>query len=251
MLSGKTSVLILWASITIIAGCNGTNIMHSKTSHHSGTIKVVVIGDSTVATNPLESPQRGWGQCLQQHFDPSVIVENHARNGRSSKSFIDEGLWAKSLEQKPDYVFIQFGHNDQPGKGPERETDPNTTYKEFLRRYIDESEAVGAKVVLLTSMERRKFDKNGHIIQSLKPWADAAKQVAEEKGVFLIDLHDYSVGIFEKLGDNSSQYLNRDENDRTHWSQAGAQLWAEYIVAQLPKAGPQYKPLIGRLKVKK
>ncbi len=207
------------------------------------SVKVVVIGDSTVATNPADSPQYGWGQLLQMRFTSNVIVDNHARNGRSSKSFVGEGLWAKALEQKPNYVFIQFGHNDQPGKGPDRETDPATTYKEYLRKYIDESRAIGAEVVLITSMERRKFDEAGRINQTLKPWAEATKEVGQEKDVFVIDLHEYSVCLLEGLGDTDSLYLNRDDEDRTHWSPAGAKVWADYIAEQLPKAGPRYDSL--------
>jgi lysophospholipase L1-like esterase len=208
-----------------------------------GSMKVVVIGDSTVATNPVDSPQYGWGQCLQEHFSPCIAVSNHARNGRSSKSFIDEGLWAKALADKPDYVFIQFGHNDCPGKGPKLQTDPDTTYKGYLRQYIDESRAAGAEVILVTSMERRKFDANGRIKQDLLPYSNAMKEVGQEMNVFIIDLHDYSVGLLEKLGDAGSLYLSRDKKDRTHWSPAGAKVWADYIAGQLPKAGPRYRSL--------
>jgi lysophospholipase L1-like esterase len=231
-------------SLIAISGCNRSNHMPSDTAPcPCNSIKVVVIGDSTVATNPADSPQYGWGQLLQQHFTCAVAVDNHARNGRSSKSFIDEGLWAKALELKPNYVFVQFGHNDCPGKGPKLETVPGTTYKDYLRQYIDESRAIGAEVVLVTSMERRKFDADGRIKQDLKPYSEAAKEVAKEKGVFVIDLHDYSVGLLEKLGDAKSLYLNRDKKDRTHWSPAGAKVWADYITAQLAKAGPRYDSL--------
>jgi lysophospholipase L1-like esterase len=241
---------MILAAALIAAGCNGDKKMCGRADCGSKPIKVVVIGDSTVATNPKDSPQAGWGQLLQDEFKPCCTVVNLAKNGRSSKSFVGEGLWTKALAEKPDYVFVQFGHNDQPGKGPERETEPGTTYKEYLYKYIDESRANGAQVVLVTSMERRHFDDNGHIKQSLKPWADAVKEVGKEENVFVIDLHDYSVSYLEELGDSASLYLSRDEKDRTHWSQAGAKVWADYIAAQLINAGRDYDSLKACLKTK-
>jgi lysophospholipase L1-like esterase len=244
----KTILFVLAFSFLFIAGCKQECKMCSMTTDCASTpIKIVVIGDSTVATNPKDSPQCGWGQLLQDHFKPCCTVVNLARNGRSSKSFVGVGLWTKALAEKPNYVFVQFGHNDQPGKGPERETDPATTYKEYLTKYIDESKAIGAQVILVTSMERRQFDAQSHIKQSLKPWADAVKEVGKEQGVFVIDLHDYSVGYLEELGDAKSTYLSR-EGDRTHWSPAGAKVWADYIAAQLPTAGPKYDTLKNCLK---
>jgi lysophospholipase L1-like esterase len=240
---------ILALSLLFIIGCvRECKMCKAASDCSSNPIKIVVIGDSTVATNEPNSPQAGWGQILKDYFKPCCTVANLARNGRSSRSFVGEGLWAKALAEKPNYVFIQFGHNDQPGKGADRETDPATSYKEFLRKYIDESRAIGAEVILVTSMERRKFDDKSHIKQDLKPWADAVKEVGKEKDVFVIDLHDYSVSYLEKLGDADSLYLSKDEKDRTHWSKAGAKVWADYIASQLPKAGPQYASLKACLK---
>jgi lysophospholipase L1-like esterase len=236
-------------SILAIAGCHREcNMCKAKETCESTPTKIVVIGDSTVATNPEDAPQAGWGQLLGDHFRPWCKVVNLARNGRSSRSYVSEGLWAKALAEKPNYVFVQFGHNDQPGKGADRETDPATSYKELLRKYIDESAAIGAKVVLVSSMERRHFDDKGHIKQSLKPWADAVKEVGKEKGVFVIDLHSYSVNYLEELGDAKSLYLSVSDKDRTHWSKAGAKVWADYIAMQLRTAGPEYTSLKACLK---
>jgi lysophospholipase L1-like esterase len=244
-LHSLTGVSLAISILLAAAGCNGGNNMCCKAGQ---TIKVVVIGDSTVATNPEGSVQCGWGQLMQDHFKPCCSVVNLARNGRSSKSFVGEGLWTKALAEKPDYVFVQFGHNDQPGKGPDRETDPATTYKEYLDKYIDESRANGAKVILVTSMERRHFDDSGHIKQSLKPYSQAMKEVGKEKDVPVVDLHDYSVTVLEELGDAKSLYLNRDDKDRTHWSPAGAKLWADYIISQLPVNDHRYDQLKACLK---
>src|SRR3954453_16108570 len=119
------------------------------------SIKVVLVGDSTV------NDEGGWGAGFRASFGPEVQVVNLALNGRSSKSFRDEGAWGKVLAEKPNFVLIQFGHNDVAGKGPERETDPATTYRANLERYVEEVRVAGATPVLVTSIVRRNFDQQG------------------------------------------------------------------------------------------
>ena len=123
---------------------------------------VYIIGDSTAAekNNPLGNPERGWGMMLQGCFTEDVIVSNHAVNGRSSKSFRDEGRWQKIFESlKPgDYVIIQFGHNDSK-PDVERHTEPNTTFAENLERYALETKAKGAVPILMSPVARRGFYK--------------------------------------------------------------------------------------------
>src|SRR5580693_5158220 len=148
----------------------------------SAAVKIVLVGDSTV------NDQGGWGKGFSGSFNGQVQVINLAPNGRSSKSFRDEGAWAPALEAKPDYVLIQFGHNDQPGKGPERETDPRTTYREFMARYVDEARAIGAKPILVTPLTRRHFGPEGKIVSDLGPYAEAVKALAQDKEVPVIDL---------------------------------------------------------------
>src|SRR2546422_251908 len=99
----------------------------------SAAMKILLVGDSTV------NDEGGWGVGFHAALWPDIDVVNLARNGRSSKSFRDEGAWAKALAEKPNYVLIQFGHNDCPGKGPERETDPATMYRANMIRYVDEA----------------------------------------------------------------------------------------------------------------
>lgn len=131
-------------------------------------VHVFVIGDSTAANKDISkgSPERGWGMVLQGCFTEDVIVDNHARNGRSSLSFINEGLWQKVLDriQPGDYVLIQFGHNDEKQDTPDREprhTDPGSTFDANLERYVLETRAKGGIPVLLNCVERRLFfDKN-------------------------------------------------------------------------------------------
>lgn len=215
-------------------------------------ITIVVCGDSTVATNnDPNKPGAGWGQMLAQHFTEKVTVINLASGGQSSKTFLtQEHKFKKAIELKPDFMFIQFGHNDGPGKGPERETDPNTTYSDNLRTMIEQARAIGARCVLVTPMERRGFDKNGKIkTDLLGPYSAAVKRVGKEKGVFVIDLHDKSVEIYEKLGREEAQkQFSPDGKDGTHFNKAGAQLWAEIICQELRNAGPEYEPLKKALK---
>ena len=108
-------------------------------------VRMVIVGDSTVCDYPTNNPARGWGMFIQNYFDDDLKVINLARAGRSTKTFITEGLWAGALKEKPDYVLIQFGHNDSHDPSLPEATDANTAYKEYLRQYIDDSRAAGAK----------------------------------------------------------------------------------------------------------
>ena len=123
---------------------------------------IFIIGDSTAAKKDLSkgSPERGWGMALQQYFDEAYIkVDNHAVNGRSSKSFIDEGRWDKVLALiKPgDYVIIQFGHNDEKAQ-PERHTDPGSTFDYNLSRYIRETRERGGIPIVMNPVVRRNWE---------------------------------------------------------------------------------------------
>ena len=142
-------------------------------------VHIVLVGDSTV------TDQSGWGLGFRQFVGDGVLVSNAAQGGRSSKSYRDEGHWEKALALKGDYYLIQFGHNDQPGKGPKRETDPATTYYENMARYVDEVRAQGGQPILVTSLTRRIFSKTdpARIASSLTPWAGAVQKLAAAKNV--------------------------------------------------------------------
>ncbi|MFT3785555.1 MAG: GDSL-type esterase/lipase family protein [Tepidisphaeraceae bacterium] len=111
-------------------------------------LTIALVGDSTVTDHA------GWGPGFASSLADDVRCVNFSASGRSSKSFRDEGKWKPVLELKPDYVLIQFGHNDQPGKGPERETDPKTTFRENMARYVDEARDAGIKPIIVTSIAR-------------------------------------------------------------------------------------------------
>jgi len=209
-------------------------------------IRIVLIGDSTVASYPKPPADRpdltGWGQVLPDFFTDRVTILNRAIGGRSSKSFLREGHWKKALQEKPDYVFIQFGHNDCPGKG-DRSTDPAGDYQDYLRQYIDESRAIGASPILVTSVARRTFSGE-KLTDSLTPYVDAMKAVAAEKQVPVIDLHRASSELFQKLGDAGSADLTASAADRTHFSRKGGIVMARLVVEQIPQAEPRLVPYL-------
>ncbi|MBS1876561.1 MAG: hypothetical protein JSU00_25320 [Acidobacteria bacterium] len=159
------------------------------------TVKIVLTGDSTV------NDEGGWGTGFAARFGPEVFVVNLAKNGRSSKSFRDEGLWMPIASSRADYVLIQFGHNDVPGKGADRETDPETTYRANLARYVDEVRAAGAVPVLVTSIVRRNLTADGKVKpDSLVPYVAAVRKLAAEKNVALIDLYQLTLEQCNSLG---------------------------------------------------
>lgn len=204
-------------------------------------LKIVLVGDSTVA------PNGGWGNAFAQLLKPQAQCVNLALGGRSSKSYRDEGHWKDVLAQKPDYLFLQFGHNDMPGKGPERETDPQTTYAQNMARYVAEARAIGAKPVLVTSLTRRRFGPDGHIVSDLVPYVEAVKKVASENHVPLVDLNARSIEELNAIGPEAAAQYNRlgtdpTTPDRTHLSEKGAQATALLVAREVQTAVPALVP---------
>jgi lysophospholipase L1-like esterase len=204
-------------------------------------VRIVLVGDSTVAE------VSGWGPGFRRLTNAGVEVVNIAANGRSSKSFIDEGLWDKALAARGHYYLIQFGHNDEPGKGPERETDPGTTYRTFMARYVDESRAIGATPVLVTSLVRRIFNADGTIKTTQTPYVEAVRALAAEKRVPLVDLHAISLADAEHAGDDVWADLSpRDDKgqvDRTHLNVKGSDVVGRMVAEALVRVVPQLQPL--------
>jgi lysophospholipase L1-like esterase len=202
-------------------------------------VRIVLVGDSTV------NDQGGWGPGFRSVFAPEVEIVNLAKNGRSSKSFRAEGLWKPALDPKPSYVLIQFGHNDGPGKGPDRETDPKTTFRDNMSRYVDEVRAAGSQPVLVTSIVRRNFGEDGKIKQdSLFPYVEAARALAAEMKVPLIDLYALTLAHAERIGpDGCADIDARDaegKRDHTHLGPKGRQeigvMAAQEFIKLFPEA---------------
>lgn len=198
-------------------------------------VHIVLAGDSTVTDDA------GWGKGFAKCLTDDVKLTNLSRGGRSSKSFIAEGLWKKCLDLKPDYILIQFGHNDQPGHGADRETDPNTTYRQYMNQYVDEARAAGIKPVLITSVSRRQWGKDGKIHSTLEPNVAVVKEIAAEKKVPLIDLHAQSIELYERLGKDRCNEISPpkgDGFDGTHFNAKGSDLIGPIVAAELKKAVP-------------
>lgn len=203
-------------------------------------IKVVLVGDSTVAD------EGGWGPGFRAAVGQDVQVVNLARNGRSSKSFRDEGLWKPALDAKPDYILIQFGHNDGPGKGPERETDPKTSFRQNIIRYVDEARAAGAKPILVTSIVRRIFTQDGKIKpDSLVPYVEEVRAIAAEKNVPLIDLYNLTRAQAEQAGAAGAieigKKLPNGQQDTTHLGPKGQHEIGRMVAREFVMLEPRVK----------
>ena len=191
-----------------------------------------IAGDSTAAIFPEtdETHRVGWGAVLQEFFTDALTVVDSARSGRSSKSFIDEGYWgAITMQLKAgDFVFIQFGHNDEKAEDPARYTDPATTFRDYLRIYIDETRDAGANPVLLTPIERRKFSGTT-VSPTHGAYPAAMLEVADETATPLIDMTAKTNAWLEALGPEASVEYFADA-DNTHLSAAGAHEVAGLVV---------------------
>ncbi|SIO60473.1 Lysophospholipase L1 [Singulisphaera sp. GP187] len=236
---GAGGILLLLAAQTSISTLMAQDLEARDATKpaQAKSLRIVLIGDSTVADGS------GWGPSFAKRVGPGVECINMARSGRSSRSYRDEGHWRKALDLKPDYVLIQFGHNDQPGKGPKRETDPETTYRQFLTRYIDETKSVGAQPILVTSMTRRRFSRAGKIESDLSPYVDAVKRLGRAKSVPVIDLHARSIERLNTMGPKAAEVLNPKDvktggADRTHLTPKGGEPMADLVIQELKKVEP-------------
>jgi lysophospholipase L1-like esterase len=156
-----------------------------------GPAKIVLVGDSTVATGG------GWGPGFCADFTARITCVDVALNGRSTKSFIDEGAWKKALDEKGDYYLIQFGHNDQKTI-PSLHTDADTAFAANLHRFVADVRAIGAVPVLVTSLSRRTF-KDGVLVEDLTPYVEAAKKVAADEYITCVDLNQMSVAMLKRM----------------------------------------------------
>lgn len=203
---------------------------------------IALVGDSTV------TDEQGWGRGFAARLAGDVRLHNLARGGRSSKSYRAEGHWREVLRRRPSYVLVQFGHNDMPGKGPERETEPATTFRANLARYVDEARAVGSVPVLVTPLTRRRFGDDGRVQSDLEAYAEAARDVAREKRVALVDLHARSTEHLNALGAEAASALDAVKPDgtadRTHLDGEGSALFGSVVADELRRALPALGPAI-------
>ena len=260
----KSLICLLMALITLTAFKEGEK-----------KITVFMIGDSTMANKSITGgkPERGWGHVLGGFFTEDIIVDNHAVNGRSSKSFIDEGRWDKVLSRvKPgDYVVIQFGHNDEKPKA-DRHTDPGTTFDANLERFVNESRERGATPILMNAIVRRNFlapcDQPGHIVASDNQvegdtlydthgaYLDSPRNVAKKLNVPFVDANKITHELVQGLGREESKklYMWVEPNtvpavpkgsvDNTHLNVYGARVVAGLLVDAMAEAVPALAPYV-------
>ena len=232
-------------------------------------VRIFLIGDSTMADKSLiGNPERGWGQVFPLFFNEDVEIENHARNGRSTKSFLAEGRWQTVVDrlQPGDYVFIQFGHNDSKNNDSTRFADARTLYRDNLIRFIREARSKQAVPVLLTPVTRRSFDSKGILVDKHGEYPVVVREVAVSEQVDLIDMHKKSMQLVERLGVDGSKKLFlqiqpglysaliNGKEDNTHFTFTGARLMAALAaeglreihspLASFLKNTPE-KPLVG------
>ncbi|MFF7647654.1 GDSL-type esterase/lipase family protein [Streptomyces canus] len=198
-----------------------------------------IAGDSTAAQKYADAaPETGWGMALPFFLRKDLPVANHAVNGRSSKSFVDEGRLATilGLIRPGDLLLVQFAHNDEKTADPTRYTEPWTTYQDYLRLYIDGARAKGARPVLATSVERRKFDASGNAVPTHGEYPAAMRALAAEEGVALLDIQALSLALWQRLGvEETKKYFNwtATEQDNTHFNPPGAIAVARLVAGEL------------------
>lgn len=211
-------------------------------------LRIFMIGDSTMGNkNAYDAPETGWGQVFHELFTAKVEIQNHAKNGRSTKSFRDLGHWEVVEKQLHfgDFVFIQFGHNDQKENDPARYAAPHTDYKENLKRYIEEIQNKGAFPILLTPVSRRKFDDVGEFVDQHGHYPDVVRELAAEQHIPLIDMHKSSMVLLQETGEEDSKdlYMHVQSGlfdkfpegliDNTHFTPYGARLMAKLAAKEL------------------
>ncbi|WP_064664865.1 rhamnogalacturonan acetylesterase [Pseudoalteromonas prydzensis] len=221
--------------------------------------QVFMAGDSTMSIKEIKDyPETGWGMPFSIFFNESVSVINLAKNGRSTGTFIKEGLWQQITTdlKAGDYVIIQFGHNDQSKEKGDRYTPPQQ-YKQNLLNFIADVRAKKAKAILMTPVTRRYFDDAGNIKETHPIYSDLVREVAAQSGVDFIDMDRVTQEYFQSLGELNSRlrFMQLEENahpnypkgvnDNTHFNELGAREVAQLVLAELRKLN---HPLVNMLR---
>jgi len=221
-------------------------IVTSFVSPPSKKIKIWLIGDSTMSVKEVKAyPETGWGMPFVNFWDSTVTVDNRAQNGRSTKTFINENRWQPVIDnmQEGDYVFIQFGHNDEVPTKASYTTE--SEFKNNLIKYITGTKNKKAIPVLLTPVARRKFDASGKVEGTHEIYSAIVRQVAKENNVVLIDLDKKSQELLQQWGEEKSNYLFNHlaagehpnypggKEDNTHFNELGARVIAELVLAEI------------------
>jgi lysophospholipase L1-like esterase len=237
MNSSKATVLFILALISM-----------SFIADNKKKIKVFLAGDSTISVKEVKAyPETGWGMPFAYLFDSTVTIDNRAKNGRSTRTFISEGLWENLIKdvQKDDYVFIQFGHNDESPEKVDRYTTPQQ-YKMNLIKFVEETRRKKAHPVLLTPVSRRKF-KDGKQVETHGIYSIITREIASQFKVPLIELDKKSQELYQQFGEETSKlfFLQLEpgehpnypagKNDNTHFNELGARKIAQIVLSEVKK----------------
>ena len=215
-------------------------------------VNLFLAGDSTMSIKEKKAyPETGWGMPFELFWDSSITVINKAKNGRSTKTIIQEGIWKNIVDslQSGDYVFIQFGHNDESPEKVDRYTSPDS-FRINLHFFIDQVTQKGCIPILLTPVSRRKFDKNGTALATHEKYSPLVLEVAQQMNIYCIDLDSASRNLFQRMGVDNSRLLFLQlqpgehpnypggKEDNTHFNELGARLIAQIVLADIKKNIP-------------
>jgi lysophospholipase L1-like esterase len=215
-------------------------------------IKIFMAGDSTMSIKETKAyPETGWGMPFVYFWDSTVSIVNKAKNGRSTKTFLSEGLWKSIIDEakEGDCVFIQFGHNDESPEKKERYATPDT-FRMNLTRFVKETREKKAIPILFTPVSRRKFDSTSTALETHKEYSAYVKEVAIKENVLLIDLDTKSRELYQQFGKNDSKLLFLQlkpgehpnypdgKDDNTHFNELGARLIAQLVLKEIKSVIP-------------
>lgn len=244
-----------YLSLFLIAICSVSFILPDR------NIRIWLAGDSTMCEYPRSRyPLTGWGMPFADFFDSTVTIENKARGGRSTRTFISEGRWKEITDglKAGDFVLIQFGHNDEVKEKYDRYTSV-VDYKTNLTRFINDTKTVQATPVLITPVTRMRFDSSGNVPETHKEYSAAMREVARLNQVSLIDLDSLSRRLLQHYGPERSKdlYMYLDslqhpfypagQKDGTHFNEFGARRMAELVLSEIRR---QHLPLESRITTK-
>jgi len=221
-------------------------LLLSFTLYTPGKVKVYLIGDSTMANKLIRYyPETGWGMPFSCFFDSTVVVDNRAQNGRSTRTFMQEGRWQPVVDalQPGDYVLIQFGHNDEIQTKKSATTEDQ--FRANLTKYVNDTKSRKAYPVLITPVARRNFDTTGVLVPTHEAYSAIVRSVARDLNVPLIDLDKKSQALLTKFGVENSKllynHLEAGEHpnypsgkvDDTHFSELGARKMAQLVLEDI------------------
>jgi lysophospholipase L1-like esterase len=251
-LKAREYAMLHWDDKLTLEFSNTAPLVSAIEIEPAGPMPTVFLAGNSTVVDQAEEPWAAWGQMIPAFFQPGrIAIANYAESGETLKAFVGERRLAKvwSMAQPGDYLFIEFAHNDQ--KAGSSHLDPFTTYKEELSLYIREARSRGMIPVLVTSMHRRNFDGDGHVVNTLGDYPEAMRQEAKELNVALVDLNAMSRQLYEAWGPEQSIHAfvhypahtfpgqEQELKDDTHFNSYGAYELAKCVVKGIKENIPE------------